>query len=427
MALGRHLTQATIIAVIAFASCASAAPRDDLARFQSRMCDGAEAITQKNFAGARQSYSDALRLMPQHPTAIYRLALADASLGKPAEAFTLLHRVAAMGLQLPKSFDTGFAALKAHPEFTALKKKMARNAATLCVCKTVFNGPKLPFIAEGIVFDPRRKRFLISSVYQRQIFVIAGNAMQGFSAPFPAGLSPFSISLDSKRDRVWVSGASLAQSHGATTAQRGHSALIAVRLSNGALVANIAGPSGTDLGDTALAPDGTVYVTDSRSGGVYRLKAGGAKLEPVTIGLSSAQGIAISRDNRTALVADYALGLMRLDLSTGKIVAIAVPDAVTTLGIDGLAVLSDGSFVGTQNGIAPTRIVRFRLSPDWSRVARFDVVARNAPSVADPSLLAVSGKDIYVVGVSQWASFDDEKSEPARPVSAFRIVQLGRL
>jgi sugar lactone lactonase YvrE len=203
--------------------------------------------------------------------------------------------------------------------------------------------------------------------------------------------------------------------------------LIALRLSDGALVADIAAPPGTDLGDAALASDGTVYATDSRSGGVYRLKAGGAKLEPVTTGLSSAQGIVISRDNRTALVADYALGLMRLDLSTGTLAAIAVPDTVTTLGIDGLAALTDGSFVGTQNGIAPARIVHFHLSSDWSRVARFEVVTRNAPSIADPSLLGVSGKDIYVVGISQWASFDDAKSEPARPVPAFRIVRLARV
>jgi sugar lactone lactonase YvrE len=427
MAWGRPLTAATIIAAIAFASCAIAGPREGLAQFQSRMGDGAKAIVRKDFAGARKSYGDALRLMPQHPTAIYRLASADASLGKTAEAFTLLHRLAAMGLQLPASFDASFEALKAHPEFLTLKKEVARHTATLCLCTTIFDGPGKPFIAEGIAFDPGRHRLLISSVYQREIAVIAGDSMQDFSGPLPAGLSPFSITIDSKRDRVWVSASSLAQSHGATAAQRGHSALLALRLNDGAFVANIAGPSGTDLGDTALAPDGTVYVTDSRSGGVYRLKAGGTKLEPVTTGLSSAQGIAISRDNRTALIADYALGLMRLDLSTGKLTAIAVPDLVTTLGIDGLAALIDGSFVATQNGIAPARIVRFRLSSDWSRVAKFDVVARNAASIADPSLLAVSGNDVYVVGVSQWASFDEDVSEPVRPVPAFRIVRLSPL
>src|SRR5262249_27254967 len=148
------------------------------------------------------------------------------------------------------------------------------------------------------------------------------------------------ITLDSGRNRIWVSAASLPQSHGATAAQRGHSALLAVGLKDGALIANIAGPPGTDLGDTTLAPDGTVYVTDSRSGGVYRLHAGSSKLETVTTGLSSAQGIAVSPDNRVALVADYALGLMRLDLATGRLAPVAVPDSVTTLGIDGVAALA---------------------------------------------------------------------------------------
>jgi len=399
----------------------AAAPRDDHTRFQTLMTAGADAITKKNFAAAKKNYSEALRLAPQHPTAIYRLALANASLGNAKAATTLLYRIAAMGLQVPASFDTSFAALKNRD---IVKAKIARNTAAHCDCTKVFDGPRQPFIAEGIAFDPRGDLFLVSSVYQRRIVTIADGRMHDFTAPLPDGLSPFSITLDSRHGLIWVSAASLAQSHGATAVQRGHSALLAYDLRYGALVARIPGPSNTDLGDTALAPDGTVYATDSRRGGVYRLRPGSTKLEPVTTGLSSAQGIAISNDGRTAVVADYALGLMRLDLATGKLASVAVPDTVTTLGIDGLAMLPDGAFAATQNGIAPARVVHFRLTPDWSQVTQFDVVARNAPQIGDPSLLAVAGKNIYAIGVSQWASFDDDKTEPVRPVPSFKIVRL---
>jgi len=417
------LVAAALAASCFFSSVAIGSPRDDLANFQTRMRDGAAALAKKDFAAAKKDYRDALTLMPQHPTAVYRLALASASLGKRQEALALLNRIAAMGLQLPASFDTSFAMLKANGDLERLKKAIARSTAPLCDCTVEFDGPRQPFIAEGIAFDPHGKRLLVSSVYQRRIVAIADGHVRDF-AMLPAGLSPFSITLDSVRDRIWVSAASLTQSHGATPAQRGHSALLAFDLQSGALVANVAGPSGTDLGDGTLAPDRTVYVTDSRKGGVYRLKPAGTTLQPVTTALSSAQGIAISRDSRSALVADYALGLMRLDLATGKLAAIAAPATVTTLGIDGLEAASDGSFVATQNGISPARIVHFWLSPGWSRVTRLDVVARNAQAIADPSLLAVSGKDVYVVGVSQWASFDDEKSEPARAVPEFGIVRL---
>jgi sugar lactone lactonase YvrE len=403
---------------------AAAAPRDDLAAAQIHMRDGAQAIAKGDYAQASRNYGDALKIAPQHPTAIYRLAVANASLGNSGRALALLRRLAAMGLQMPASFDASFAALKGDREFAELRKDMALNTAPLCACVTVFDGPRKPVIAEGIAFDQRGQRLLVASVYRRRIVTIANGVMKDLGATLPAGLSPFSLTLDPGRNLVWVSAASLAQSHDATPAERGHSALLAYSLRDGALKASVAGPPNTDLGDAALATDGTVYVTDSRSGGVYRLKVGRSKLEPVTTGLSSAQGVTVSPDNHTALVADYALGLIRLDLATGELRPIAVPDTVTTLGIDGLAPLADGSFVATQNGIAPPRVVHFRLSPDWSHVTRFDVIARNAPPISDPSLLTASGKDIYVVGISQWASFDGDKTEPVRPLPGFRIVRL---
>jgi streptogramin lyase len=325
-----------------------------------------------------------------------------------------------MGLQLPASFDASFAALKNRD---IIKAEITRNTAAHCDCATVFEGPSQPFIAEGIAFDPRSGLFLVSSVYQRKIVAIADGRMRDFTAVLPDGLSPFSITLDTKRNHIWVSAASLAQSHGATDAQRGHSALLAFDIRSGTVITNIAAPSGTDLGDTTLATDGTVYASDSK-GDVYRLKPGSTKLEAIAKGLSSAQGIAISHDGRTALIADYALGLMRLNLSTGKLAPVGVPDTVTTLGIDGLTALPDGGFAATQNGIAPARIVRFRLSPDWSRVTGFDVIAQNAPSISDPSLLAAAGKSIYAVGVSQWDSFDEEKGDPVRAVPSFGIVRI---
>src|SRR6201986_1828518 len=419
----RRVLAAIAVVYCAAVSMATATPRGDHAKFQTDMKAGADALAKKDFAAAKRDYSDALKLAPQHPTAIYRLALTNASTGNAKDAFAFLHRIAAMGLQMPANFETSFAMLKNNIEFATVKMEIARNTAALCNCNTVFDGPRQSFIAEGIAFDPRGNRLLVSSVYQRKIVAIENGRMHDFSATLPAGLSPFSITLDPKRGRIWVSAASLPQSHGATAVQRGHSALLAFDM-RGKLIANIAGPKDTDLGDTALAPDGTVYVTDSRNGGVYRLKPDAAKFEAVPNGLSSAQGIAIRAENRTALFADYALGLMRLDLATGRLTAIAVPDSVTTLGIDGPAPVPDGSFAATQNGIAPARVVRFRLSRDWSRITRFDVIARNAPPISDPSLLTVSGKNIYVVGVAQWASFDHDKTEPARPVPAFKIVKL---
>jgi hypothetical protein len=38
--------------------------------------------------------------------------------------------------------------------------------------------------------------------------------------------------------------------------------------------------------------------------------------------------------------------------------------------------------------------------------------------------VAAVGNEAYVIGVSQWASFDDTKPLPVRPVASWRIVRL---
>ena len=69
------------------------------------------------------------------------------------------------------------------------------------------------------------------------------------------------------------------------------------------------------------------------------------------------------------------MGLMRADPQDGALTAVKVPANVTTLGIDGLVRLADGSFIATQNGFAYARIVRFRLTSGWSRLLSLTVIA----------------------------------------------------
>ncbi|HEY3778026.1 MAG TPA: hypothetical protein VGL35_08200 [Rhizomicrobium sp.] len=218
-------------------------------------------------------------------------------------------------------------------------------------------------------------------------------------------LSPFGLTIDPARDVLWTAAASIAQRHGATAKQRGRSAILAYGLGNGSLRAFYRAPGEHAFNDLVLAPDGAVYVTDSQ-GGVFRLRPGGAALEPFgdSRSLVSSQGIPIRADNRHALVADYARGLQRLDLTSGAVLPVAAPDRATTPGIDGLAPLADGSFVATRNPVGPMRIVRIHLAPDWSRVTGLVTVARATAGISDLSLIATGDRQTIAVGVSQWAS-----------------------
>jgi hypothetical protein len=93
-------------------------------------------------------------------------------------------------------------------------------------------------------------------------------------------------------------------------------------------------------------------------------------------------------------VADYARGILKVDLARRSIVPVPTADTVAALGIDGLY-FADGALVGIQNGVTPHRVVRLRLSPGGDRIDALDVLERAHPRHAEPTLGVVVGRDLY--------------------------------
>ena len=89
--------------------------------------------------------------------------------------------------------------------------------------------------------------------------------------------------------------------------------------------------------DLTVMPNGDVYVTDSQSGAVYRLPAGGTRLvEVAPPSTSFPNGITRSDDGKLVFVAQ-AGGIDRIDAVAGRRTRLATPDTLNLGGIDGLA------------------------------------------------------------------------------------------
>jgi len=404
------------LAAILIASPAFAAPKDNLTALRAAYETARAAYEKKDWPAAKTAFTEAHRQMPQRAGALYNLAIAERNLGNPARALALLNSAAAMGVAFDPANDADFAALKSDPGFAKVVARFAANAKPFCDCTPFFTGTHDPFIAEGIAVDGAR--VLIASVHTRRIVAIANGRQTDFIATLPDSLSPFGMTVDSARQTLWVSAAAIAQ--GGTTAKG--SALLAFDSETGALKAKYPSPDANALlGDVARGGDGTIYVSDSL-GGLYRLAPNATVLSSLSEGFSSPQGMIASADNRWLLVADYAMGLLRLDLKTGTVTTVAVPPNVTTLGIDGLA--RDGAdIVATQNGIAPARILRLHISADGKRLTSIQLLSVNG-ATSDPSLIASDGHTAYAVGTAQWSSFDDGKSDPVRPTAPWTIVKF---
>jgi hypothetical protein len=147
-------------------------------------------------------------------------------------------------------------------------------------------------------------------------------------------------------------------------------------------------------------------------------------LTRLDVNLKSPQGMAVSADGKSLLVADYSIGLVKLDPASATFAPLQIPDGINVKGLDGLARLPDGSFLASQNGTRAPHILRLALSPDWSKLLSVDVIAQDDPAIADPSLVMADQSGAYVVGVSQWASFGQNGQTPTRALQPWRIVKL---
>lgn len=162
------------------------------------------------------------------------------------------------------------------------------------------------------------------------------------------------------------------------------------------------------FGDVVVAPNGDVYVSDSQAPWIHKLPAGGDSLvrfvsHPL---FRSLQGMAITPDGAAMFAADYAHGLLRIDLASRSVSLLGAPPRVTLLGVDGLY-LDRGSLVGVQNGVTPPRVARFCLDATGRAVRRVDVLDRNSAAADEPTLGVVVGDSLFYVATSQWDKFND--------------------
>ncbi|TPW08415.1 MAG: hypothetical protein FD124_379 [Alphaproteobacteria bacterium] len=259
-----------------------------------------------------------------------------------------------------------------------------------------------PILVEAVAYD-HRDRLLVSSVHATGIYrVRPDGGLRRWSAR-ASTQGVFGIAVDIARNDLWA--ASTGSVHGGDPSAS--PALLRFNLRNGDLRQTIAAPDGAkSFGDVALGPDGSVYVSDSGTGDVLRLRPGATALEKlVSLGaLASPQGLAVSPDGRVLVFAGYGSGLHRIDLATGAHVRIETPTGMELRGVDGVARI-DGDLLLVQNGVAPPRVLRLALNDDWSSIERLDVLVRDG-GMQEPTVGVVHGSDFVFVSRSQWTDFE---------------------
>ncbi|HUQ02921.1 MAG TPA: hypothetical protein VM261_10520 [Kofleriaceae bacterium] len=320
----------------------------------------------------------------------------------PAEAMPHLERMDALGWDVPL-YPHEFAPVTDDPRYAAIAANIAKRAPRVARSEVAFTLTEPDLIPEGIAVDSRTGTFYVGSLRKRTVLAIDGaGAVTTFADSEDGLVAVLGMKVDEARDLLWVATWKSPSHEGAGEGDSGESAVVAFQIADRTVARRVRLPDdGEHLpNDLALAADGTVYVTDSIGGGVYRIPADKDVLETLVAPgtLSYPNGIALAADG--ALFVGHALGLSRVEVATGALEPVDAPAGVILGGIDGL--LRDGNrLVAVQNGIGQGRLVAFALDAAGTHVTGMTVLENDPDALAIATTSALAGGALYTIANAQ--------------------------
>ncbi|HVZ63319.1 MAG TPA: hypothetical protein VG936_01935 [Lacunisphaera sp.] len=276
--------------------------------------------------------------------------------------------------------------------------------------------PAMDGIIEGVALQPETGTAFFSDVRNRCIWTRSGDGpLHRFSSESDGLLGVFALKIDATGRTLWASSAALPEMKGYAAADRGRALLAAYDLPTHTLRRTYALPNDGRAhvpGDFLLAPDGTIYATDSLAPVIWRLAPGADRIEAwlEQAEFKSLQGIALSADDRSLYVADYPKGIWRIDLATRTTTLLAAPAGFSLRGVDGLYAIP-GGLVGVQNGLNPPRVIRLDLDAAGGLAAAR--VLRAGTDLTDLSLGQVLDQRFAFISHSGWDLFPNPAATPA--------------
>ncbi|MFL6530137.1 MAG: SMP-30/gluconolactonase/LRE family protein [Chthoniobacterales bacterium] len=349
------------------------------------------------------------------------------ALGERDAALELLRSLKGRKLGLIPVGDTGFDAIWDDPAFQAICKDLAAEEPQTSAAPVAFRLKDPKLIPEGIAYDAKRKRFFIGSVAQRKIVMSDGKGdARDFSSSSDKLDCVLGLTVDAAHGQLYAVSTN-GFMEAAKTDRR--NAVVRYDLESGRLLDRFVAPAAMQLNDLAVARDGTLYVTDSATGTLFRKKPDEVSLTVFGEkgGLRGANGIALRADG--ALYVTLSTGIARVDTSTGEAVRLPQPDTVVTGGIDGLY-WSEGDLLGIQNVTNPGRVIRINLAENGNRISGVTVLqSHHHPEFNEPTTGAIVNGTLHVIANSYVGHYQPDgtiKDEAKLKGTAIIAVPLKR-
>jgi sugar lactone lactonase YvrE len=396
---------------------------------------GVRAFRANDVGVAHRELRHAALAWPVEQGYLWGRVISAAMMSDTAEVIAGLRGYSNIGLGRSVWSDTALRQFHAVPEFRILATRLDSNIAPLVRSHEVATMRDSTFWPEGVDFDPKSGNYYLASVRHRTIAELRPDGTVREMWPrASAGMGALmGIRVDTVRGVLWATMSGIAQMEGYAPADSALGALLRIRISDGSIERRWdipPSPLGHVLGDLAVSASGDVFLTDSREPVLYRLRVGADTLERITNPLfRSLQGMAPSRDGAALYVADYAYGLLRVDLHDGSVVRLDDAPGSTSLGCDGIVLDPSGAIIAVQNGVSPARIMRFTIDDRARRITRAEVIDRNTLLADEPTIGTLAHGEFVYVANSQWEKYDERGTrKPAARLTGPLLlgVPLGR-
>jgi hypothetical protein len=358
----------------------------------------------------------------------YYEAAALVGAGRKQEAVDTLRGLLGRGLGLVPVRDLGFDSVWNDPPFQRVRQQLADEEARTPDSPLAFrlSDPKL--IPEGIAYDAAGRRFFLGSVAQHKLVVVdaKGRGQRDVSRPADGLDAVLGVTVDAPRDRVCAVSTNAFEN---SVAQQRRNHIVCYGLKTLHPVARLEAPDAKQLNDLVIAPDGTVYASDSEGHSVFRCapKATTCSLLGDAGGIRGANGITLSPQG--VLFVSLTTGVARVGPATGDATRLPQPDNVVTGGIDGLY-WHQGALIGVQNVTNPGRVIRIALAEDGKRIEGVTVLQSSHHAALDePTTGAIANDALYLIANSQVGRYQPDgtlKDESSLKGTAVLAVPLRR-